>query len=192
MHTNRIAFTAAILFAAALLVFCACFPFMPKHESKNAAQPIQPSDASIILPTAGSETLFPDLGAVTSVIVSADSSRFDFLVDNRGAVSVNGKRADSEIFNTLIAQIAELPVHPQAAFSPKEPPVMTLTVRSGEREHVARFYEDDAAGEEAFILTGSSDAPRYRRTDGWRVGTMLMTCEGTRIQDERGNEPLPD
>jgi len=192
MHTKRMLLPAAILFAAALMVFC--FPFMQKHESKNAAQPIQPDGASIILPPAGGETLFPDLsaGAITSVAVHADSCAFDFLIDSRGAVSVNGRRADSEIFDTLIAQITELPVVPLSAFTPAQEPVMTLTIRSGEREHVARFYEGGEKGKEAVILAGSSDAPRYRQTDGWRIGTLLMTCEGTRIQDERGNEPLPD
>lgn len=192
MHTNRMVLPAAILFAAALLVLC--FPFMQKHESKNAAQPIQPGGASIILPPESGETLFPDLsaGAITSVTVHADSCAFDFLIDSRGAVSVNGRRADSEIFDTLIAQIAELPVVPLSAFAPAQEPVMTLIIRSGEKEHAARFYEGGEKGEDAFILAGSSDAPRYRQTDGWRVGTLLMTCEGTRIQDERGNEPLPD
>ncbi len=66
--------------------------------------------------------------------------------------------------------------------------LLTLTVCTGAKQHIARFYEDDGTGEVARIVTGSEDAPEYGQTDGWRVGTLMMTCEGTRIQDERGNE----
>ena len=66
--------------------------------------------------------------------------------------------------------------------------LLTLTVCTGGKQHIARFYEDDGTGEVARIVAGSADAPEYGKTGGWRVGTLMMTCEGTRIQDERGNE----
>ena len=63
-----------------------------------------------------------------------------------------------------------------------------MVISSGSRQQTARFYEDGGKGEKAHIVLGSEDAPEYRQTSGWRVGTLMMTCEGTRIQDAHGNE----
>ena len=139
----------------------------------------------------GPVLLFPDLdmNAITAISVFSPERSFQFYADGSGKVSVNGQQADAEIYLTLVSQISELPVHQTDAFIPDSVQwLLTLTVCTGGKQHIARFYEDDSAGKVARIVTGSEDAPEYGQTGGWRVGTLMMTCEGTRIQDERGNE----
>ena len=135
--------------------------------------------------------LFPDLdmNAITAISVHSPERSFQFYADGRGGVSVNGQQADAEIYLTLVSQISELPVAHTDAFIPDSMQwLLTLTVCAGSEQHTARFYEDDGTGEVARIVSGAEDAPEYSQTGGWRVGTLMMTCEGTRIQDERGNE----
>lgn len=139
----------------------------------------------------GPVLLFPDLdmNAITAISVFSPERSFQFYADGSGKVSVNGQQADAEIYLTLVSQISELPVARTDAFIPDSVQwLLTLTVCTGGKQHIARFYEDDSAGKIARIVTGSEDAPEYGQTGGWRVGTLMMTCEGTRIQDERGNE----
>ena len=143
----------------------------------------------------GPVLLFPDLdmNAITAISVFSPERSFQFYADGSGKVSVNGQQADAEIYLTLVSQISELPVHQTDAFIPDSVQwLLTLTVCTGGKQHIARFYEDDSAGKVARIVTGSEDAPEYGQTGGWRVGTLMMTCEGTRIQDERGNEQPTD
>lgn len=139
----------------------------------------------------GPVLLFPDLDmdTITAISVHTPERSFQFCADSDGGVSVNGHQADREIYRTLVSQIVELPVDVSAAFSTSGTRLLlTLTVCTGAKQHIARFYEDDGTGEVARIVAGSEDAPEYGQTGGWRVGTLMMTCEGTRIQDERGNE----
>lgn len=139
----------------------------------------------------GPVLLFPDLdmNAITAISVFSPERSFQFYADGSGKVSVNGQQADAEIYLTLVSQISELPVARTDAFIPDSVQwLLTLTVCTGGKQHIARFYEDDSTGKIARIVTGSEDAPEYGQTGGWRVGTLMMTCEGTRIQDERGNE----
>lgn len=139
----------------------------------------------------GPVLLFPDLDmdTITAISVHSPDRSFQFYADGSGEVSVNGQQADAEIYLTLVDQISELPIHQTDAFIPDGVQwLLTLTVCTGAKQHIARFYEDDGTGEVARIVTGSEDAPEYGQTGGWRVGTLMMTCEGTRIQDERGNE----
>lgn len=139
----------------------------------------------------GPVLLFPDLdmNAITAISVHSPERSFQFYADGRGGVSVNGQQADAEIYLTLVSQISELPVAHTDAFIPDSMQwLLTLTVCAGSEQHTARFYEDEGTGEIARIVAGSEDAPEYGKTGGWRVGTLMMTCEGTRIQDERGNE----
>ena len=86
-----------------------------------------------------------------------------------------------------------LPVDVSAAFSAGSTKLLlTLTVYTGSERHTARFYEDGGTGEFARVIAGTEGEPEYGQTCGWRVGTLMMTCEGTRIQDERGNEQPTD
>lgn len=148
--------------------------------------PVQPSATP-----ARNGTLFPGLNeeSVTAVTVAAPDRHFHFLCDEPNAVSVNGQQADSEAFLTLLEQIAEFPVDTRTAFSPDaQKLLLTLTVSSGTQQQIAHFYADGQAGEKAHIVVGKGDSSQYLMTGGWRVGALMMTCEGTRIQDVHGNE----
>lgn len=137
------------------------------------------------------DPLFPGLrkDTITSITITSPQQSFQFHRCGPEAVSVNGQHADSEIFLTLLEQIAELPADACSAFSPeKDNLLLTLVVCEGAKQHIARFYADGAQGEKTRIISGSADAPEYHQTGGWRVGTLMMTCEGTRIQDAHGNE----
>lgn len=156
------------------------------QQSAEAAQ-----NTAQALAQDGPDLLFPDLDmdAITAISVRSPERSFQFCADGSGGVSVNGHQADTEIYLTLISQISELPVARIDAFAPDSVQwQLTLTVCAGGEQHTARFYEGDGTGEVARIVSGSEDAPEYGQTGGWRVGTLMMTCEGTRIQDERGNE----
>lgn len=133
--------------------------------------------------------LFPDIdeASVTSVAVSSQHASYSFLRDAPDDVSVNGQKADSEAFDTLLCQITTLPVSIAQSFSASESPLLTIHIVSGGTTHTASFYEGGSRNT-ALILCGTQDAPLYRQTSAWRVGTLLLTCEGTRIQDESGNE----
>ena len=133
--------------------------------------------------------LFPELSGITAITIHTPERRFEFLLGSSGDICVNGQLADQDIYNTLVSQIRQLPVDVHAAFDPNHAQLLlTLEITAGNDIHTARFYSDNATGEESRIVSGPPDAPEYHRTDRWRLGTLMMTCEGTRIQDERGNE----
>ncbi|MDO5297927.1 MAG: hypothetical protein Q4F18_00760 [Clostridia bacterium] len=139
--------------------------------------------------------LFPELdeSAITAVMVITPERTFNFRCAKPGKVSVNGQKADAEIFTTLIGQITTIPVVSQAAFTPSCDPMLTLTIVAGEEEFVACFYHDGGTGTLTKVISNPEGEPQYGQTDGWRIGTLLLTCDGTRIQDESGQEtPVQD
>lgn len=183
---------ALLLALALVLLYASRAQSLPESTRTPVAaskrEPVPAGDAH-------EQLLFPDLcsSAITAVSLRTNERSFEFRCDGPDNVSVNGQRADSEAFLTLVSQIAQFPVDAHAAF-PAEgaDELLELVVSTGETQHVARFYEDSAQGTQTYIVCGTQDAPSYRKTDGWRVGTLLMACEGTRIQDERGNETPAD
>lgn len=134
--------------------------------------------------------LFPELdeSAISAVLVITPERTFSFRCAKPDRVSVNGQKADAEMFTTLIGQIMAIPVASLAAFTPSCDPMLTLTIVAGEEEFVACFYHDGGADTRARIISNPQGEPRYGQTDGWRIGTLLLTCDGTRIQDESGQE----
>lgn len=178
-----------VIFLLAASSACFCFLSVPRQtgQRKHAQKNVRASapDVNMLHHT----LLFPglDAGAVTAVSVSAPDRRFEFLREQPHEVSVNGRKADSEIFCTLVSQIAEIPVSPAEPFVSSDEPALHLTVVSGGRQYQAAFYAA-SDGSLALVRSGAGDAPGYHQTAGWRVGTLMLTCEGTRIQDERGRE----
>lgn len=179
-----------VCIAFAVLFFC----LRNMHLRSKSSPPPAPDTARAVMPSASAApafTLFPDLDhvRVTSLSVIAPGRSFQFDLGQQGTVSVNGHQADREAFSTLVNQIAALPVEQHAAFVPDaQDLLLTLVVSSGAKQQTARFYEDGVHGEKARIVLGTDAAPEYRQTNGWRVGTLMMTCEGTRILDAHGNE----
>ena len=76
---------------------------------------------------------------------------------------------------------------PVDAFEPADEPVVTMTVCTERRDFIARFYTDQDVSKYAYVITGA-ESSRCLKTDAWRVGTLLLTCEGTRIFDASGQE----
>ena len=181
------------IYAMGIVVFAVFFYLSgraaPDDIAVPAGDPIQKTARSAA--PDGESLLFPalDPDAVTTLSVYTPDSSFSFSSDGEGSVSVNGWQADGEIYRTLLEQIAELPVQTISPFlSDGAQLLLSLTVRTGDTTYTAYFYEDGETGESARIVSGAPDSPVYRQTDGWRIGQLMMTCEGTRIQDERGNE----
>lgn len=189
MKAKRIWITAAVC-AAAALALCTAFFLMHLSRSFAAAPPVS-APVSRSMPAAAASTLFPELTdmPVTALFVSTPDRSFQFHKDKQGMVSVNGHQADSEVFSTLLDQIAELPAERRSAFDPRpQDLILTLVISSDQKQQTVRFYEDAASSETAHIVLGAGDLSEYLQTSTWRVGTLMMTCEGTRILDIHGNE----
>lgn len=182
--------TAAVCAAAAVALCAAFFLLHMTHTEVPPAQHV-PLAAPHAASPAHVSTLFPELSSahITALLVSTPERSFRFSRDNQGLVSVNGQQADSEIFSTLLDQIAELPAERRSAFIPQPQDLMlTLVISSDEKQQTARFYADTASSETAYIVLDAGESSEYHQTSIWRVGTMMMTCEGTRILDIHGNE----
>lgn len=180
---------AAAALACAVLFFSAAQPAPVRPAPQNAARS---------MPAGGRKNdqtlLFPglDRNAITAITLASPDTRFEFLCSAPNGVSVNGSQADSEIFLTLIEQIAEMTASPAEAVPEGSELLLSLTIFSGASEHQAAFYSGGKDGSRAFVRTGAPDAPKYHQTAGWRIGTLMLTCEGTRIQDAQGRElPAP-
>ena len=180
------------LLAAALLAMLG--GLLPRlwPETARPSEPVCSTEAAVksLSVSVPSLTLFPELNStqITSLLVSTPERSFRFHMNPHGAVSVNGHRADHDIFSVLLDQIAALPVETHSAFAPRaQDLLMTLVVSTGAHQKTARFYAG-SEGETARIVLGTDESPEYRQTNTWRVGTLMMTCEGTRILDAHGNE----
>lgn len=123
---------------------------------------------------------------VTALQVRSEDRHFGFLCGG-GEVSVNGQMADAESFATLIEQILTLPVMPCEPFSPEGEAVLTLILTAGGHDRTACFYETESQ-EMARVISCAQEQTFYGQVKSWRIGTLLMACDGTRIQDESGNE----
>lgn len=123
---------------------------------------------------------------VTALHVRSVDRSFDFLC-GEGSVSVNGQMADDGIFSTLIEQILTLPVMACDSFSPEGDAILTLILTVDGCDRTASFYETDSR-EMARVISCAQEETLYGQVKSWRIGTLLMACDGTRIQDESGNE----
>lgn len=138
---------------------------------------------------AAPETLFSSLRAedVASVSVTTSERAFVFVAED-GEVSVNGRMADAEAFMTLLEQIAELPVGEAEKFEPEEEPVLRLTVEADGEELDASFYKSAESDAYAGVISAQDGRVSYGMTKAWRIGKLVLTCDGTRIFDENGEE----
>lgn len=172
-------------FAVAALCLSSLLPHS-MHSSAPSPDVITTSAASPYPASRPASILFPHLNDITALSVSTPERSFHFHLDHQGAVHVNGSRADHEIFSTLLDQIRELPVEQHTAFAPSaQDLLLTLVVSTDARQHTARFYSSSDGGKTRIVLDGGN-TPEYRQTNIWRVGTLMMACEGTRILDDHG------
>lgn len=184
------ALCACAVLAAALLLFLGAQGEVRTAEAPAAQTAGDAGDASDRERDGARTTpLFPSLSpdAVTALSVTSDDRHFEFLCSG-DAVSVNGQMADSEIFSTLLDQILTLPIAACAAFSPEESStLLTLVVTAADHDSTVHVYEGSSQ-EIVRVLAGTPEEPVYGTTKAWRIGTLLLVCDGTRIQDESGNE----
>lgn len=180
---------ALCVLVSALLVLCGIparhRAHMADENRKNAAAVMRDGAFSI-----DQQTLFPALDGsrIAALLVTTPDQTFEFHCDSQRIVSVNGNHADEEIFLTLVSQIRDLPVDAHPPFTPGSAPVMSLVISTRDgAQHTAHFYTGNGS-ELAQIASGSGEFPVYHQTDAWRIGTLMMACEGTRIQDAYGNE----
>lgn len=142
--------------------------------------------------SAAGQLLFPELSDtdITGIRIHAnDDCEFDFSV--RGELSVNGQKADEEVFSTLVDQLTADSFTLCDDFEPQNDALLTVTVYTDTQDFSASFYQDQGDGKYAYVVAGA-DNDRFLKTDAWRVGTLLLTCEGTRIFDASGQETPVD
>lgn len=156
-----------------------------------APEPTATHGPASIADEADAYALFADLadGSVTRLSVVTAESQYIFKCSEDARISVNGQKADRDVFLTLLDQILTMPVVTIPPFVPADEAAVTLTLVTGSAQYTAAFYRDgDEESPYMSIISGGADAPCYQRTDRWRLGTMLLACEGTRIQDAQGAE----
>lgn len=169
--------------------------FMLPPTANKAAQPVIPpgtQESTGAEAAENEQALFPELAAedITGIrIRSKDDCMFDFSV--RGELSVNGQKADGEVFSTLVDQLTALSYLPCDDFSPQSDILLTVTVYTDTQDFSASFYQDNENDKYAYVVAGAKQ-DRCLKTDAWRVGTLLLTCEGTRIFDASGQETPVD
>lgn len=186
---------AGSIYAAGLMIAALFFYFAAPDLSMRQRSAQKTGAAQTPAGPVNPYVLFPDLDpeSITAVSLKTPERSFEFARSEHNIITVNGQRADSEIYQTLLAQIAELPVSTLDTLPSNTDKLLTLVVITGDRRHTAYFYGDGGAGTEAFIHCDTQNAPPYRQTDAWRVGTLMMTCEGTRIEDMQGSSAIiPD
>ncbi|MBR5288081.1 MAG: hypothetical protein IKU34_05745 [Clostridia bacterium] len=171
----------------ALLILLACLLVFPAgsdapHQAVTAAATSVPAD--------NGQALFPsfDPAIVTAVTITTPQSAFDLRLDENSSVSVNGHRGDKDVFSTMLAHIAAMDFIATDPFTAPEAPLLTLRIHQHGKEFSAAFYADNANGAHTRIIAGREQSPIYGLMDGWRVGALMLACEGTRIQDESGRE----
>jgi len=172
-----------------LPVVCLCGALLFQRMGAGAATPAtHNAPQSAVLESYG--TLFPEVEAadITAVSIKTPQASFDLLRGDDRSVSINGQRWDGDVFVTLLEHITDMEFIPTTPFDAQDAPLLSLVIRHRGVEHTASFYPGDAAGANARIIVGPKSDPRYGLTDGWRIGTLLLACEGTRIQDESGRE----
>ena len=173
MKRKGVFFLAAVCLLSVMLLPGA------KKQADSVSQTVSPSDSQQ-----------PDntQDEITGIRIAApDDCEFTFSVSEKNGLSVNGQKADSAVFSTLVDQLLSPSFMPVDAFEPADEPMVTMTVCTERRDFIARFYTDQDVGKYAYVITGA-ESSRCLKTDAWRVGTLLLTCEGTRIFDASGQE----
>ena len=91
--------------------------------------------------------------------------------------------ADSEVFTTLLTQIFNMKGNRREAFLPVTDPIMTVEIQDIKGSYLMKCYENENQDDMADVICISAKNRFYYTTEAWRVGTILLACEGTRILD---------
>ena len=175
------------LLLAALLAVFVCALLHANHSPT-----LKPEIAVPVSSTSqgNGQALFPGLDPtmVTAVSITTPQSAFDLRRSDSRLVSINGHRGDEEVFSTMLTHIAAMDFTEIPPFPAPETPLLTLVVHQRGETYTAAFYTDENKAEHARIISSRESVPVYGVTDGWYVGTLMLACEGTRIQDASGRE----
>ena len=184
MRIRRFLLPALLISAAGAFLLLAA---QPRGRQERDEIPAASSPPAVMEST---QTLFPSFSAnaVTAVSIVTPQTAFDLRREDGRLVSVNGRRGDPDVFMTLLEQIAAISFTPTDPFAGQSTPLLTLVVRQRDAEHSAVFYSDESKGDLTRIVIGHGGTSAYGTTDGWRIGTLMLACEGVRVQDESGNE----
>ena len=103
--------------------------------------------------SAAGQLLFPELSDtdITGIRIHAnDDCEFDFSV--RGELSVNGQKADEEVFSTLVDQLTADSFTLCDDFEPQNDALLTVTVYTDTQDFSASFYQEqgDALADTVF------------------------------------------
>lgn len=180
-----------VCFMIPALVLCACLtPSLSAEEASTSAAPSAVTDAA----EGDEQPLFPEMNPadVTAVSIATPQSTFSLERDEARGVSINGQRGDKGVFTTLLSHINGICFSPAEPFSAQTAPLLTLVVRQQGHEFTAVFYADGGTGEYARVIASRGGEPTYGTTNGWHIGTLMLACEGMRIQDESGRETPMD
>ena len=93
--------------------------------------------------SAAGQLLFPELSDtdITGIRIHAnDDCEFDFSV--RGELSVNGQKADEEVFSTLVDQLMADSFTLCDDFEPQNDALLTVTVYTDTQDFSASFYQE--------------------------------------------------
>ena len=139
------------------------------------------------LPAAGESggIRLPAAESVTELSVTAGSRSFVYRRSG-GGMRVNGGEADEEIFSTLMRQICGALQGEAETDTPAGEPLLTVQIGTGNGRQTVCFYADGADRSRALVLSTGDGGETVLGTEAWRVGTILLACEGTQIpaQDE--------
>ena len=97
------------------------------------------------------------------------------------ALTVNGAAADGEVVDTLLRHLSAALSGEEAAFTPEKEPIMTVTFEMGGDAGQIAFYTDDDNRAQVYVISAGNGASV---TEAWRVGTILLACEGSRAAEE--------
>lgn len=126
--------------------------------------------------------------SIRAVSIHTPERLFQFQCSTGDSVSVNAYVADEDVFDTLIEQLMAFDFVQRDPFAPEGEPLLTVAISTDTQQYNARFYEDGETGRNTNIISMQQSSTQYLTTEAWRVGTLLLTCEGTRIFDESGKE----
>lgn len=127
-----------------------------KKQADSVSQTVSQSDSQQPDNTQDAQALFPELSEdeITGIRIAApDDCEFTFSVSEKNGLSVNGQKADSAVFSTLVDQLLSPSFMPVDAFEPADEPVVTMTVCTERRDFIARFYTDQDVGKYAYVIT---------------------------------------
>ena len=154
-----------------------------------AAIPVKLAALLAALLAAGAAAFAEEKTAVgvrfTSLCVTAEGRSFRY-AKSGSLLTVNGAAADEEAVDTLLRHLSSALSGDTAAFTPEEAPIMTVDFTAGDESGEISFYPDEADRSRVYVVSAKDGASV---TEAWRVGTILLACEGSRAAGAEDDAP---